>query len=193
MTSLKTIRRLFAITRVEDISRRYFVVNGFDGALTMLGLLLGFYVGKGVNLNIVIPACVGAAIALAMSGITSAYLSEKAERQKDLKSLQDAMVANDLSGSDHIKATRWVPVWVGLINGLSPLLISLFIISPLWMAQRGVALPADPVTSAIGLSFTCIFFLGVFLGRVSGSHWFMSGLQALLIALCTALMIFLIT
>ena len=31
------------ITRSQRIARRYFVVNGFDGALTMLGLLMGFY------------------------------------------------------------------------------------------------------------------------------------------------------
>ena len=34
------------ITRSDLIARRYFVVNGFDGGLTMLGLLVGFYVSE---------------------------------------------------------------------------------------------------------------------------------------------------
>ena len=54
-----------SISQSYDIARRYFVVNSFDGALTMLGLLSGFYVSEAVELSVVIPACLGAAIALA--------------------------------------------------------------------------------------------------------------------------------
>jgi hypothetical protein len=41
---LKQIKILLQVSHSEEIMRRYFVVNGFDGALTMLGLLMGFYV-----------------------------------------------------------------------------------------------------------------------------------------------------
>ena len=78
---------LLKITRSQVIARRYFVVNGFDGALTMLGLLVGFYVSEDVRLPIVINACIGVAIALGMSGVSSAYISEAAEKQRELKEL----------------------------------------------------------------------------------------------------------
>ena len=187
----RRIQHFVSISRSYDIARRYFVVNSFDGALTMLGLLLGFHVSKGANIEVVIQTCLGAAIALAMSGLTSAYLSEKAERKREFKKLQDAMVS-DLSGSTQDKASRWVPIWVALINGLSPLLMSLIIITPLWLAQNGFELPLEPFQSAIGVAFGLIFLLGVFMGQVSGTFWLFSGLQTLIIALITAFLIYLI-
>ena len=47
---------LLKITRSQVIARRYFIVNGFDGTLTMLGLLVGFYVSKDVSLPVVVNA-----------------------------------------------------------------------------------------------------------------------------------------
>lgn len=188
----RQIQQFISISQSYDIARRYFVVNSFDGALTMLGLLLGFYFSKSADLAVAIPACLGAAIALAMSGLTSAYLSEKAERKREFKILQEAMVS-DLSGSAQDKALRWVPVWVALINGLSPLLMSFIIITPLWLVQLGFELPLGPFESAIGVAFVLIFFLGVFLGRVSGTFWLFSGLQTLIIALTTTVLIYVIS
>jgi hypothetical protein len=48
---------LLKITGSQVIARRYFIVNGFDGALTMLGLLVGFYVSEDVSLAVVSNAC----------------------------------------------------------------------------------------------------------------------------------------
>jgi predicted membrane protein (TIGR00267 family) len=189
---LRKIRQFISISRIFDIARRYFVVNSFDGALTMLGLLLGFQISKGADLPVIITACLGAAVALAMSGLTSAYLSETAERKREFRKLQDAMVT-DLSGSAQHKVSRWVPIWVALINGLSPLFISLIIITPLWLAQWGMQLPFGPIETAIGIAFASIFLLGIFLGQVSGTFWFYSGLQALVIALVTMFLIYLVT
>ena len=52
------------LAQTRGIIRRYAVVNGFDGALTMLGLLTGFSLGGDVPLETVIAACLGAAVAL---------------------------------------------------------------------------------------------------------------------------------
>ena len=74
--------------------RRYFVVNGYDGALTMLGLIMGFYVSDHVELAVVITTCLAAALALGMSGVSSAYISEAAERRRTLAKLEKAMVSS---------------------------------------------------------------------------------------------------
>jgi len=63
------------LLRAGNITRRYLVTNGFDGALTMLGMLTGFYTSGMTNLSVAISACLGAAIALFVSGLSSAYLS----------------------------------------------------------------------------------------------------------------------
>jgi hypothetical protein len=64
------------------------VTNGFDGALAMLGLMMGFYITDKVSISTVLNACVGTAIALMMNGLSSAYVSEAAERQKELRELE---------------------------------------------------------------------------------------------------------
>lgn len=171
--------------------RRYAVVNGFDGALTMLGLLTGFSLGGEVPLGTVIAACLGAAIALGVSGVTSAYLSESAERRRALAKLEAAMVT-DLKGSTHERAAQLLPLVIALVNGAAPLFVSLLIVTPLLLAESGVVLPLSPLESAIVTAFLCIFGLGVFLGKVAGTSWLWSGVKTLLVALTTMLLILLL-
>jgi predicted membrane protein (TIGR00267 family) len=188
MNWLRRLVFLLSITRAEGIARRYIVVNSFDGALTMLGLLMGFQAGGGIAPRIAVNACFGAALALAASGISSAYLSEAAERRKALRELEEAMV-EPLHESAHEEAARVVPVLVGLANGLSPLLVSLLIMTPLWLHAAGVILPLDPLLLASGVAFVAIFVLGAFLGRISQSFWLWSALRAVLIAALTSALI----
>jgi predicted membrane protein (TIGR00267 family) len=183
---------LLDISRSHDIARRYFVVNGFDGALTMLGINIAFLASGKVDLPVVIHACLGAAVALAVSGLSSAYVSETAERRRELRELEQAMATN-LGDSAPGQAARWMPVLIAVINGSAPLIISLFIITPLWMAQAGITLPADPLLTAIAVTFVVIFLLGVFLGRISGTFWLWSGVRTLLIAGITGVLIILVT
>jgi len=156
--------------------------------LTMLGLLSGFMLSGGAPLPTVIAACVGAAVALGVSGLTSAYLSESAERQRSLAELESAMIA-DLRGSDHARVAKQLPWLVAIVNGTSPVLVSLLILGPLWLAQAGISLPLEPLLVAILAAFTCIFGLGAFLGRVAGTSWLISGIKTLLIALATMVLI----
>lgn len=185
MNLLNQARFLLQISRSHDIIRRYFVVNGFDGALTMLGLILGFMVSSSTDLSVVINACLGTAIALGVSGVSSAYVSETAERQRALGKLEAAMIS-DLQESAHGDAARWVPLFIAMVNGLAPLVISLLILLPIWLSNAGVVLPLPPLYAAIITALLLIFLLGVFLGRIAGVSWLRSGIQTLLVALVTA-------
>lgn len=188
MALFEQVRLLLRITRTHGIARRYFVVNGFDGALTMLGLITGFLVGPPVSLSATISACLGAAIALGVSGVSSAYVSESAERRHALDELQRAMIA-DLGESFHGDAARWVPMLIALVNGAAPLLISLIILIPLWLAQAGQVFPWSPLYVAVAVALGLVFMLGVFLGRIAHIAWWLSGLKAALIALLTTALI----
>ncbi len=172
--------------------RRYFVVNGFDGALTMLGIIIGFLFSSPADLEVIINACMGATIALAVSGTSSAYVSEQAELRLSLSNLQDAMLTKLQEGA-HAEAARWVPVLIAIVNGSAPLVISLLIISPLWLSNQGVSLLVPPLQMAIAIAFLIIFLFGVFLGRLSGETWLISGLKTLVIATLTMALIYLFT
>ena len=191
MKLLHRLRFFLQITRAQGIVRRYFVTNGFDGALAMLGLLMGFYLSGGAALSVVLSACLGAAIALGMSGLSSAYMSESAERKRAIQALEHAMVA-DLGESAHGVAARYVPVVIALVNGVSPLVIALIIIAPLWLGLHRMWLWFGVIESAIAIAFGVIFLLGVFLGKVSGTFWLWSGIRAVVVALVTVGLIVLV-
>lgn len=191
MGLLKQLRFLLQITNSHDIVRRYFVVNGFDGALTMLGLIIGFVLSSPADLSVIINACLGAAIALGMSGVGSAYVSEAAERKRELDKLKQAMVT-DLQNSAHGEAARLVPWLIAGVNGLAPLIISLLILTPLWLANAGIQLPISPLYTAIIIALALVFLLGVFLGRIADISWLRSGFQTLLLAVVTAVLIYML-
>lgn len=189
MWLLNQTRYLLKITGSHSIARRYFVVNGFDGALTMLGLIMGFAFSSSTDLSIVINACMGAAIALGVSGFSSAYISESAERKHALGKLQQAMV-NDLEHSAHAEAARWVPWMIALVNGLAPFVIALLIIMPMWLFNIGFPLPLPPLYAAVVMALVLVFLLGVFLGRIADIAWFNSGIRALAMAILTVSLIY---
>lgn len=188
MSPLRQIAFLLRISQSHGIARRYFIVNGFDGALTMMGLILGFAVSEPASLKVVTGACLGAGIALGVSGISSAYISEMAERRRALSALEEAM-AKDLGDSAHGQAARWVPVLIALVNGAAPLSISLLIMAPLWLARAGVPLPLSPLVCALLVALAITFLLGMFLGRIAGNSLLRSGLQTLAVAIVTAALI----
>ena len=42
--TIKRWKKYYEISSAGDITRRYFVMNAFDGALTMLGVVIGAYI-----------------------------------------------------------------------------------------------------------------------------------------------------
>ena len=113
---LEKIRTYAKITNLWAIARRYFVNNFYDGMLTVLGILLGFFVIvlKGdqptIDSHLVILTGVGSSISMLISGLTGSYLSEKAEQKKIKEELKKAMVIDvseeqeEIEGdSDNIK------------------------------------------------------------------------------------------
>jgi predicted membrane protein (TIGR00267 family) len=188
---LDELRLLFRILRARSIARRYLVTNGFDGGVAMLGLLMGFRVGPEVTLEVVVGACLATAVALGMSGLTSAYISEAAEKQKELRELETAMLA-DLEQSAHGRAARLMPVAIALVNGLSPFVIALLIMLPLWLGGAGVEMPLPPLDASIAVAFAAAFLLGVFVGTISETFWLWAGLRATAVAGATAALILLL-
>jgi predicted membrane protein (TIGR00267 family) len=89
------------ITNLWSIARRYFVNNFYDGMLTVLGILLGFFarVLQGyqplIESHLVILTGMGSSISMLISGLTGSYLSEKAEQKKIKEELDRAMVINN--------------------------------------------------------------------------------------------------
>lgn len=95
---LKKLKQYNSITDAFGIARRYFVNNFYDGNLTVLGVLLGFFVliirdpfNATIESNYVILTGLGTAISMLISGMSGSFLSERAELRKEKIELEKAM------------------------------------------------------------------------------------------------------
>jgi len=86
------------ITDFVSIARRYFVNNFYDGMLTVIGILLGFFIlifkegQQTVDSHIVLLTGLATSISMFMSGLSGSYISEKAEQKRLKSELDKAMV-----------------------------------------------------------------------------------------------------
>jgi len=86
------------ITDFVSIARRYFVNNFYDGMLTVIGILLGFFIlifkegQQTVDSHIILLTGFATSISMFMSGLSGSYMSEKAEQKRSKSELDKAMV-----------------------------------------------------------------------------------------------------
>jgi len=99
---IEKFRTYAKITNLWAIARRYFVNNFYDGMLTVLGILLGFFLiifetgTHSVESRLVIFTGLGTSISMFISGLSGSYLSEKAEQSKVKAELNRAMIYREL-------------------------------------------------------------------------------------------------
>jgi len=95
---IEKFRTYAKITDFESIARRYFVNNFYDGMLTIIGILLGFFIlifkdgQQTVDSHIVLLTGFATSISMFMSGLSGSYISEKAEQKRLKSELDKAMV-----------------------------------------------------------------------------------------------------
>lgn len=188
MKRLSEIRKYVQVTGLVEIARRYFVMNAFDGALTMLGILVGAYLSGEPQVHLIINAGVGASIAMGVSGMSGAYMTEKAERVKKLRDLEDTMLVG-LDDTLHGRASSFASIYTAVIDGLSPALAAFIILSPFFMVGLAGLSVGDAFAASILLTGAILFSLGAYLARVSHEGMWKYGLQMLMVGLVTAFII----
>ncbi|MCD6468123.1 MAG: VIT1/CCC1 transporter family protein [Thermoplasmata archaeon] len=180
-------KRYAEISNVGEISRRYFVMNAFDGALTMLGVVIGTYLANIKSPLSIISAGVAGSLAMGVSGISGAYMTEKAERLKQLKTLEKAML-KDLKNSVQYRSYRFAVVIAALIDGLSPALASVCVISPFFLVHLGFLAFDTAFLISMAITLIVLFSLGVYLAKISEENMVLYGLQMLMVGIITAVL-----
>jgi len=180
MESLKNtidrIRLYIEVTHISDIARRYFVKNGMDGSMTVLGIILGSWAARVKNPYVIVMAGLGACLAMGVSGLFGAYITEKAERKRIIKNLEDAILS-DLEGSLQQNASEFVPTLAALVDGLSPTLTAMISLIPFIMSMLKFLSIWDSYIVSIILTFGTLFALGLYLGRIARERMWLYGLQ----------------
>jgi len=174
---LDDIREYERIAGFLKIARRALANNSFDGVLTMIGVLMGNYLGGVRNAGTVIRIGIATSISIGVSGLWGAYLAESAERGRELAELE-RMSLTDLGGTKIGRASRVAVVVVSLVDGLSPFLSSMIVLIPLFIAPLiGNILLSYALSLAVGL--LSLFGLGMFLGHISGRSLVGYGLRTI--------------
>jgi len=165
------------IAEISEMARRYFVMNAFDGTLTIIGVLTGSYVADVKSPSVVISTGLATSVAMGISGLWGAYFTETAERRRDLGELEDHTLTN-LSKTKIGQASRVAGFTVALVDGFAPFLAALVALLPFFFS------------SSLGDVYLCYYFsltiallslfgLGAFLGMVSQGNIILWGLKML--------------
>lgn len=178
LDALSYLREYDKLANISEIARRYFAMNAFDGVLTIIGVLTGNYIANVQDPRIVISTGMATSVAMGISGLWGAYLTEAAERQRDLAELGRYMLT-DLSDTRIGKASRFAVVTVALVDGLSPFLAALIVLAPFFMVGIVGNITWAYFTS-LGLAMLTLFSLGLFLGHVSRGKLILYGLKTVL-------------
>ena len=180
---LDKIRIQLGVAHGAEIARRYLAMNAFDGVLPVIGILMGGVIALAYQnptfvYQTTLLAILGTSFAMFVSGITASYLTETAEREREIKELEHSMLTN-LRDSGLSRAARTTTIVVSLINGLSPSMAALVTAVPLFLPVF-TTLPIEAsFYLSISVGLVVLFFLGVFLGRVSRTNVVIYGIKTL--------------
>jgi predicted membrane protein (TIGR00267 family) len=192
--SLKNLSRkvkvYLHITKASGIARRYFIMNGFDGAMTIFGIVLGSWIAGVTKSEVILLAGFGACLAMGVSGFFGAFMAEKAERERHLKDMEEA--TKNRVDPIHYEAARFVVIYVALIDGLSPALTATISLTPFMLASLKIISISNAYFASLALSMATLFLLGFYLGKIAKESGWLYGVVMIVVGALTALTIFLI-
>jgi len=192
--SLKNLSRkvkvYLHITKASGIARRYFIMNGFDGAMAIFGIVLGSWMAGVAKPEVILLAGSGACLAMGVSGFFGAFMAEKAERERHLKDMKEA--TKNRVDPIHYEAARFVVIYVALIDGLSPALTATISLAPFMLASMKIISISSAYFISVSLSLAVLFLLGIYLGKVAKENGWLYGMAMVAVGALTALIIFLI-
>lgn len=187
---LKKLRFHFELTKSGAIARRYFVIGAFDGALTILGVILGAYVAEAsadpeLAKRLILGAGVAGGVALAVSSAVGAYEAERVEHMLSHRHLEKAMLCA-------VEGTRKEAMNVSVLvsafaHGIAPLLAAFVPLIPFYF----MGLDEAVVTATI-MTLAFLFVLGAYLGSLIKEMLVYTGLRFVIAGLGTSIALILI-
>lgn len=175
---LEGLRRITSIyPDLKSVARRMFVTNSFDSILASLGVAVGGYSSTVNPINLALSIAGGGLAMGVFSGMVGVYLSERAERWKELIEMEKK-VASTLRGTIYWKAARLAPLYVALWSGLGVVMFPLLMAVPLLAASlTGLSILAS-VTVSIAVGLASLAMLGFYLGKIGGENPLLSSVRA---------------
>lgn len=186
--SLKELRQLARLIDAETIARRMFYTNSIDGLISALGVFLGMTIAGTKTPIIYLGAVLGGSFSMGVfSAFFGTYLSERAERLRELKVLEKKMLA-ELDDTIYGRAARAVPLYVAFWSSLGVLLFPALAMFPMALVVFGVIDIGIARYLCLLIVHILMFSLGAGLGKISGENWVKSGARSMGIAFAATLL-----
>ncbi len=183
---IERFQEYLEVSRAHEIARRLFVMNAFDGTLTIMGVVIGAHFSGVTDPRVVIVAGIGGSVAMGISGISGAYLTERAERKRDLKKLETAMLQR-MDGTQFARASEFASFVIAFVDGISPAISAAILVIPFLFVPT-IGMDTAFYTS-LSLGLAVLFVLGVFLARISDEKPIFSGIQMIIIGIITIIIV----
>lgn len=165
-------------------------MNAFDGTLTILGVIIGAHLAGLDDPRAIITAGIGGSLAMGISGISGAFMAERAERRRDLRKLESAMLRK-MGDTQFARASKVATLVIAVVDGISPAICAGILIIPFLLV------PAIDIDTAfytsLSLSLIILFVLGIFLARISDERPIITGLQMILVGVVTIVLVSLVS
>ncbi len=181
------VREYSEITNLGPIVRRYFVIGAFDGALTVLAIIIGAKVaGAGEShKTLILATSLAAGIGLAVSSAVGAYEAERVEKKLDQWTIERAMLAK--MSEEHREAYRFAAILSALVHGVAPLIAAVLPVIPFFfLGFNEATLAAILITTAL------LFVIGAYLGSLVRERFLLTGLRFVAAGLGTALLLWIL-
>lgn len=181
------VKEYSEITDLGPIARRYFVIGAFDGALTILGIIVGAAAsGAGdAERALVLTASVSAAIALAVSSAVGAFEAERVEKKLDIGTLERAMLTR--LSEEHKGAFRFAAYASALVHGVAPLIAALPPVVPFLLLPF-----QEAILAAVVVTLAFLFVMGAYLGNIVRERIVYTGLRFVAAGVVTAALLWLL-
>lgn len=212
----QTIQQWREYSKLSDlgiIARRKFFNNAFDGALTCAGIISGIFIiflaePSTFEAKDILITGFATALAIGISGLWGAFLSEQAERKKKVLDMRKAMADFEDESEQlelkHIKdkykkgknkknrsilerAEKYATIIASLVDGGAPVLGSSLPLIPFFF---GASLNLMHFIFSYIILTGLLVYLGVFLGQISGGgrlryalHLITAGIVTLIISI----------
>ena len=173
----ETFRKyFFEDNDVSRIARRYLIMNSFDGALTILGVVTGTYLAGGTNHpSIILSAGFGTSLAMGISGFMGTYLTERSERAVDPNYEEEDEKSNIHKDS----------LFLAFVDGFSPAFMTFIAVIPFVLAFTNIISVQTAFLLSMVLIMGELFGLGAFLGKIARKNIILHGIVTLLAGLAT--------
>lgn len=160
------------------IARRLFVTNSIDSLLSALGVNVGAFEAH-VDPMIMAMAVLGGSLSLSVvSGLLGVFLSERAERIRELRELERKLGA-DLSRSLYARSAQLIPLYVALWSSAGMLVFPLASITPYVAAKMKLLSIHQAFALSIAIILASLTMIGAYLGRITGERLWLSSLRVL--------------